>query len=293
MARINVDDGLDSDQRFKALVRRLGGDDEKALGKVVLFWKLAQKHWGDEKALVPEPEFALGDWQQLLDVGLAERRDSGIYARGAEERFAWYLEQCRKNRKLAAARAARRLTLLADQNRTTGTPPGPPPGVPTVTVGNPDGHPPAPALVPVPVLDRETEIVVPDAGTDSRTRLPVRSLARLWNEHKHPAMPEVDPSKLSTASPRYRFARQRLVEQPDLDYWRQVIERIAASPFCRGENQRGWRADFAFLVRAETHLKVLEGKYDDRAQIAAELRKAREKAALDAIFGAEGSDAAQ
>ena len=76
-------------------------------------------------------------------------------------------------------------------------------------------------------------------------------------------MPEVDATKLSSASPRYRFARQRLVEQPDLDYWRTVIERIARSSFCRGENQRGWRADFAFLVRAETHVKALEGKYDD------------------------------
>lgn len=148
-----------------------------------------------------------------------------------------------------------------------------------------------------PVSDDTGPVATADAADDSRTRLPVRSLAKLWNQHRHPGMPEVDPSKLSSASPRYRFARQRLVEQPDLAYWRQVIERIAASSFCRGENNRGWRADFAFLVRAETHVKVLEGKYDDRGAsngaAADTAKKAEVERRLAAIFGEEGADAAQ
>lgn len=55
----------------------------------------------------------------------------------------------------------------------------------------------------------------------------------------------------------------RLREIPDLSYWIGVIERMAASRFCCGENDRGWKADFDFLLRPDTHLKVIEGKYDN------------------------------
>jgi len=64
---------------------------------------------------------------------------------------------------------------------------------------------------------------------------------------------------------RCKHAAQRLREKPDLAYWRSVITRIGQSSFCRGETTRGWRADFDFLLRRSTHLRVLEGKYDDRA----------------------------
>lgn len=60
-------------------------------------------------------------------------------------------------------------------------------------------------------------------------------------------------------------AAARIRENPDEDYWQKVIMRIARSLFCCGENDRGWKADFDFLVRRDTHLKVLEGKYDNRA----------------------------
>jgi hypothetical protein len=61
-----------------------------------------------------------------------------------------------------------------------------------------------------------------------------------------------------------REATARLAEESDLSKWREVVQRIARSKFCQGENDRGWIADFDFLVRAETFAKVLEGKYDDR-----------------------------
>lgn len=58
-------------------------------------------------------------------------------------------------------------------------------------------------------------------------------------------------------------ATARIRDHPDEPYWAGVILRIAKSDFCRGENDRGWKADFDFLVRRDTHLKVLEGKYDN------------------------------
>lgn len=46
--------------------------------------------------------------------------------------------------------------------------------------------------------------------------------------------------------------------------WTEVIVRISKSDFCQGKNNTGWAATFDFLIRPDTHLKVMEGKYDNR-----------------------------
>jgi hypothetical protein len=63
---------------------------------------------------------------------------------------------------------------------------------------------------------------------------------------------------------RKRHIRARLTERP-LTEWETVMERIQASAFCRGENDRGWRASIDWLTGApDVAVKVLEGTYDDR-----------------------------
>jgi len=89
------------------------------------------------------------------------------------------------------------------------------------------------------------------------------ALVEIWNTHKAPGMPGVT-TPLRAGRPRTRMTTARLTEDPDLGRWREVVQRIARSKFCCGENDRGWVADFDFLVRPETFTKVLEGKYDDR-----------------------------
>jgi len=42
-----------------------------------------------------------------------------------------------------------------------------------------------------------------------------------------------------------------------------VIEKVTSSPFCCGQNGRGWRATLWWLTaNADNALKVLEGRYD-------------------------------
>jgi hypothetical protein len=84
---------------------------------------------------------------------------------------------------------------------------------------------------------------------------------RLWNETAHPSLPrwQAMPKGRKTA------ARARIREHP-WAYWVQVIQRINASSFCLGENNRGWRANPDFLLRPDTAAKVLEGAYDDKPQ---------------------------
>lgn len=90
-----------------------------------------------------------------------------------------------------------------------------------------------------------------------------KQLAELWNSKLSPDV-AVNIARLKSGSPRWESARARLRDHPEPEYWTSVIDRIAASPFCKGVNDRTWVADFEFLVRVETHIKVLEGKYDTR-----------------------------
>lgn len=66
---------------------------------------------------------------------------------------------------------------------------------------------------------------------------------------------------------RRTHARARIAERPLLADWVEVIERIQASPFCNGRNDRGWVATFDWLLKPETAVRVLEGKYDDRPAV--------------------------
>lgn len=86
------------------------------------------------------------------------------------------------------------------------------------------------------------------------------SLGKTWNENRG-SLPAV---KLPMSKGRATQAKQRLRETPDLPRWAAAIRRAATSPFCRGDNDRAWRADIDFLLRPDTLAKIEEGKYDPR-----------------------------
>jgi hypothetical protein len=62
---------------------------------------------------------------------------------------------------------------------------------------------------------------------------------------------------------RKKAAAARLKERP-IDEWKQIIQRANRSSFCRGDNERGWTANIDWLLRPDTAIKIIEGKYDDR-----------------------------
>lgn len=84
-------------------------------------------------------------------------------------------------------------------------------------------------------------------------------LQEIWNREK----PAECPQWREMTKARRKAAAARLKERP-LAEWEAVVKRIANSSFCRGKNERGWKADVDFLLRPDTAAKVLEGKYDDR-----------------------------
>lgn len=62
---------------------------------------------------------------------------------------------------------------------------------------------------------------------------------------------------------RRRKIEARLREHGE-DVWSEACRRMASSAFCRGENERGWRADLDFLCQPKSFNGLIEGKYDDR-----------------------------
>jgi hypothetical protein len=60
---------------------------------------------------------------------------------------------------------------------------------------------------------------------------------------------------------RRRQTEARIRENP-LENWHRALDAIERSGFLRGENDRGWRADFDFLIQPKTFTKLIEGAYD-------------------------------
>lgn len=86
-------------------------------------------------------------------------------------------------------------------------------------------------------------------------------LQRIWNENCGDL-----PEALLVIGSRKAQSIARWKEWPKEEIWIEVVQRIAASKFCNGKNDMGWIADFDFLIKPETHVKVNEGKYDDRVK---------------------------
>lgn len=91
--------------------------------------------------------------------------------------------------------------------------------------------------------------------------------AQIWQE-EHGPLPGIEkltPSRLRNCQLR---ARQYTPEQ-----FRQAVIRCRASPFLSGMNDRGWKANFDFLIRNDRNIsRVLEGEFDGTAQTKSDRR---------------------
>lgn len=73
-------------------------------------------------------------------------------------------------------------------------------------------------------------------------------------------------SKIKKSSPKRDKKIEALWKQNSEDEWLAIITRLNDSDFCTGKNDRGWKATFDWLLQEETHLKISEGKYDNRSK---------------------------
>jgi len=135
---------------------------------------------------------------------------------------------------------------------------------------------------PEPSVNRQKDLTLLSEKRDTRAgadaRLTPEALVALWNEA---AVVFGLPRVSVLTADRRRQARARLREYPARASWEEACRRLGASPFCRGENDTGWRAGLDFLLRPGRVTRVLDGTYDDAraarsAALMAEMRAHQE-----------------
>jgi hypothetical protein len=109
--------------------------------------------------------------------------------------------------------------------------------------------------------EAETERGLPNGNCATRVAPPFTDqvLVDSWNElARAKDLPTV--AKLNTARKRAIAVRRR--EFPDIADWQRALKCIADNAWMHGENDRGWRADFDFLLQPKSFIRLVEGSYD-------------------------------
>lgn len=93
------------------------------------------------------------------------------------------------------------------------------------------------------------------ASSPEATPIRAQDLIDLWNATTHPPFPRCR----ELTEDRRRKIRSRMAKRPDVGEWRRAFEAITAAAFYRGQNDRGWVADFDWIIKNDTVVaKVLE-----------------------------------
>lgn len=96
MPRINVEEEWFADPRREMLQGKIN-NPESVDSIAVRMWRLAQHYWIPAKELIPAKSWKGCDFPDaVFEVGLAERRNGGVYVSGTEKHFAWYFEKIAK-----------------------------------------------------------------------------------------------------------------------------------------------------------------------------------------------------
>lgn len=72
------------------------------------------------------------------------------------------------------------------------------------------------------------------------------------------------PRKLTAERVKAAAARLRDSCGGDLEGWREACRQVRRSSFLTGGGNRGWRADWDWLLKPTNLMKISEGKYDDQ-----------------------------
>lgn len=89
----------------------------------------------------------------------------------------------------------------------------------------------------------------------------IEAFVQLWNTTVTSPIPQCK----GISAQRREKIRARLKERP-MGEWLAIFQRIEASGFCHGRNDRKWIMPLDWLIKNDEHaLRVLEGKYDDRS----------------------------
>lgn len=150
MGRINIDDDIESRDQFWRLMS-LVNDRDACLGKLVRFFRLAQKRFGRSEPL-SEKDLSESGLTCMIESGWAIPCEGGFQALGADKQFAWLAQRAAAGRKrwedIRQAEAQTRNAESCDRIATE---------VRSDTDAKPPSLAPAPALSPAHTKKQEGE----------------------------------------------------------------------------------------------------------------------------------------
>ena len=100
MARINIEDSIWADFRYRQLERKLG--QFVAIGSLTILYKTAQAFWTEldkesgrcKKGGIPAKVFKIEEFpDELIDVGLVEIVENHYFVKGSENSFGWLVQK--------------------------------------------------------------------------------------------------------------------------------------------------------------------------------------------------------
>lgn len=74
------------------------------------------------------------------------------------------------------------------------------------------------------------------------------------------------PAVTKMTKARKSKVEKRIEDAGGLDGWKSVVDKLRESRLCQGQNSRGWKASFDFLLQESSFLKLMEGNYDGNKQ---------------------------
>lgn len=263
MARINIDDRLYADPRFKALCR-LTGSEEIALGRMVLVFRMAQEYFCQDSKFIPCDIWDLQGFDHVEKVGLAERHEAGIYVKGSSESFDWLLKrkaaakaggqksaQARKQ-KYGSAQPNNCANIEANSKQTRST---------TRSKRSTSSNPLTLTLTPTLTLNTYTSnkpsVHKADDGDEKDSM--ANAIVNVWNQTLTSVLPPV--SKLTDK--RKKLLGAQLKKYPDIEHWQQTCDKVKASDFLTGRSSE-WKCNFDWVLNENNRTKILEGNYDNK-----------------------------
>ena len=84
------------------------------------------------------------------------------------------------------------------------------------------------------------------------------------------------PKVLKVSDTRKAKLKARLKDCDGIEGWKAALSKLENSSFCKGENNKGWAADFDFLITEGKFISLMEGKYDGTNTATTKTDRARE-----------------
>jgi hypothetical protein len=93
----------------------------------------------------------------------------------------------------------------------------------------------------------------------------IEAITAAWNDMSR----RVGNPTIRLMTPARRATLLARIAEVGVDGMLEAIAAIGRSPHCTGCNDRGWRADFDFLLQPSSLIRTLEGRYEGRQSVAA------------------------